>query len=79
MEVEEQKQLYYVKDVKIEANGASLDAKLGYSTDPKNRNIGVVITHPYSLLGGNMENNVVCGVFYYFRRLGFTVLRFNFR
>lgn len=40
--------------------------------------IGVIITHPWGPLGGNMHNNVVNAVAYYFQRLGITTIRFDF-
>lgn len=40
--------------------------------------VGVVVTHPWGLLGGNMFNNVVTAVVLYFQRLGISTLRFNF-
>lgn len=40
---------------------------------------GAVITHPHSLMGGSMTNNVVEALTTVFRDRGFTTLRFNFR
>ncbi len=40
---------------------------------------GVVITHPHSLYGGSMHNNVVEAMVLAYRGAGFTTLRFNFR
>ena len=41
--------------------------------------VGVVVSHPYGPLGGNMHNNVVEAVYDAMRRLGHAVVRFNFR
>jgi alpha/beta superfamily hydrolase len=40
---------------------------------------GVVVTHPHSLMGGTMHNNVVAAVAETFYQKGFATLRFNFR
>ncbi|MBI2856385.1 MAG: dienelactone hydrolase family protein [Chloroflexi bacterium] len=40
---------------------------------------GVVVCHPHSLMGGNMDNNVVMGICHVLARLGIASLRFNFR
>jgi len=40
---------------------------------------GVVITHPHSLYGGNMYNNVVESLVRIYQLAGYTTLRFNFR
>lgn len=40
---------------------------------------GVAITHPHSLYGGNMDNQVVKTLIRAYRRAGFSTLRFNFR
>ncbi len=41
--------------------------------------LGVVVTHPHPLYGGDMGNPVVLAVCRAFRRKGFSTLRFNFR
>lgn len=41
--------------------------------------VGVVVSHPYGPLGGNMHNNVVETVYDAMRHLGHAVVRFNFR
>jgi len=41
--------------------------------------IGVIITHPMPLLGGNLNNNVVMGIFHHFAALGALSCCFNFR
>ncbi|MEM9010705.1 MAG: alpha/beta hydrolase [Pseudomonadota bacterium] len=38
-----------------------------------------IILHPHPQFGGTMNNKVVYNLHYVFHRLGFTVLRFNFR
>ena len=40
---------------------------------------GVVITHPHSLYGGSMHNNVVDSLVRGYQQAGYTTLRFNFR
>ena len=40
---------------------------------------GVVISHPHSLYGGTMHNNVVRAVAHAYQEEGYTTLRFNFR
>lgn len=40
---------------------------------------GVVVTHPHSMMGGSMMNNVVDALVTTFYRNGFSTLRFNFR
>jgi alpha/beta superfamily hydrolase len=40
---------------------------------------GVVVTHPHSLMGGSMMNNVVTALVSAFYHNGFSALRFNFR
>mmetsp|Transcript_10874 Transcript_10874/g.32178 ORF Transcript_10874/g.32178 Transcript_10874/m.32178 type:complete len:331 (+) Transcript_10874:113-1105(+) len=41
--------------------------------------LAVVLTHPWGPLGGNLHNNVVVAASLFFRRLGVTTLRLNFR
>jgi len=38
-----------------------------------------LVLHPHPQFGGTMNNKVVYNLFHVFRRLGFSVLRFNFR
>eukprot|EP00934_Nitzschia_sp_Nitz4_P001049 Nitzschia sp. Nitz4//scaffold126_size65214//44436//45295//NITZ4_006160-RA/size65214-snap-gene-0.53-mRNA-1//1//CDS//3329534701//1049//frame0 len=40
--------------------------------------LAVIVTHPWGPLGGNMDNNVVLGVVFWFQRLQITTLRFDF-
>ncbi len=40
---------------------------------------GVVISHPHSLYGGSMHNNVVESLVRVYQQAGYTTLRFNFR
>jgi hypothetical protein len=46
---------------------------------PGDGTAGVVITHPHSLYGGDMENPVVAAVTRAYGRAGYATLRFNFR
>jgi hypothetical protein len=52
-----------------------------YNTDAYVANLystnGVIVTHPWGVLGGNMHSNVVNAIAYYFQRLGITTIRFN--
>ena len=43
------------------------------------RQIGVVVSHPHPLYGGDMHNNVVAAVCRTYQKIGATTLRFNFR
>jgi len=61
---------------------AILEAELGSgTTDEMNPfyTLGVVVTHPMPMLGGDMRNNVVSAVCNTFRKEGATTVRFNFR
>lgn len=40
--------------------------------------LAVIVTHPWGPFGGNMNNNVVLGVVFWFQRLKVTTLRFDF-
>jgi alpha/beta superfamily hydrolase len=40
--------------------------------------LAVIVTHPWGPLGGNMNNNVVLGIVFWFQRLKVTTLRFDF-
>lgn len=40
--------------------------------------LAVIVTHPWGPLGGNMDNNVVLGVVFWFQRIRVTTLRFDF-
>jgi alpha/beta superfamily hydrolase len=47
---------------------------------PNNPIAGVIISHPYGPLGGNMDNNVVVHLFNYFKEKGnLIVCRYNAR
>jgi alpha/beta superfamily hydrolase len=41
--------------------------------------VGVVVTHPHPLYGGDMENGVVESIVRAYRSKGYSTLRFNFR
>ena len=61
-------------------NKAVLDSYIAWPKDTATHlNVAVIVTHPYSLLGGNMENNVVYSVAHRLAWRGFTTVRFNFR
>ncbi len=57
------------------ADGVLLEALLARSSG----STGVIVTHPHSLYGGNMENPVVESIARIYGDKGFTTLRFNFR
>ena len=40
--------------------------------------LAVIVTHPWGPLGGNMNNNVVLALVFWFQRLRITTLRFDF-
>lgn len=43
-----------------------------------NSNVLVLVTHPWTLLGGNMHNNIVVAAVLYFQKLGMSTVRFDF-
>jgi alpha/beta superfamily hydrolase len=45
----------------------------------RDKDKGVIITHPHPLYGGNMQNNVVGAISLAYQEIGFTTLKFNFR
>ncbi|ETR67143.1 MAG: alpha/beta hydrolase family protein [Candidatus Magnetoglobus multicellularis str. Araruama] len=47
--------------------------------DLQHQTHGIIIMHPHSLMGGNMDNPVVQKAQQIFARKGITTLRFNFR
>jgi len=56
-----------------------LSASIQFSVGHPNSSKAMIFTHPYPILGGNMNNPVVVGLFSYFAAHGYTVVRFNFR
>jgi alpha/beta superfamily hydrolase len=44
----------------------------------QNSRVGVIVTHPWGLLGGDRDNNVVAAACLFFQHLGLTTVRFNF-
>ena len=50
-----------------------------YHPQPKSDAPLAIILHPNPQYGGTMNNRVVYNLHYAFHRMGFTVLRFNFR
>jgi alpha/beta superfamily hydrolase len=72
-----------VEELKLFINstsGASLQSTIAFTRDDnKWSNIGLIFTHPYAPLGGNMDNNVVSYLYHEFALLGYTVAKFNFR
>jgi hypothetical protein len=57
------------------AGPLQLEGLLHQAQGPK----GVVITHPHSLYGGSLYNNVVEALARVYQQHGYTTLRFNFR
>jgi len=61
-------------------NDSELDAKVCYMPNPNDYSrIGIIVTHPYALLGGDLHNNVVIGLCKQLSSYGYTTVRFNFR
>ncbi|MGD9638154.1 MAG: alpha/beta hydrolase [Alphaproteobacteria bacterium] len=60
-------------------NGSEGRLEGRYHHSEKSRAPLAIILHPHPRLGGNMNNKVVYTLFKCFTRLGFSVLRFNFR
>ena len=63
------------KQVFFPSNNVTIEGLLGLM--PGDR--GVAITHPHSLYGGSMHNNVVESLVRVYQQRGYTTLRFNFR
>lgn len=54
-------------------------SKIAYDDHNYNgQGLGVIVTHPWALLGGSMENNIVVAICAYFQQFHITTLRFNF-
>jgi len=57
----------------------SEDYKIEGLLDKQSEDIGVAITHPHPLYGGDMNNFIVDLITRAYQKKGFTTLRFNFR
>lgn len=66
-----------MKEERISFESAGLTIEGLYA--PGDGSKGVVVTHPHSLMGGSMANNVVDAIVSAFHNHGHTTLRFNFR
>jgi len=66
-----------MEEERIFFTGGNVDIEGLYGSNDGRR--GVVVTHPHSLKGGTMMNNVVNALVTTFYRNGFSTLRFNFR
>ncbi|MDY6842731.1 MAG: alpha/beta fold hydrolase [Thermodesulfobacteriota bacterium] len=66
------------KEIVINCGNIELEGILNIG-DGRYKSAGVVIGHPHPQYGGNMHSSVVRSIFNGCSRLGFTVLRFNFR
>lgn len=66
-----------MKEERIFFKSGKLDIEGLYA--PSDGQKGVVITHPHSMMGGSMRNNVVFALVSAFYQNGFSTLRFNFR
>jgi len=64
-----------VERVYFDSDGLSIE---GLLENPAGET-GAVISHPHSLYGGTMHNNVVKAVANAYQEAGYTTLRFNFR
>jgi alpha/beta superfamily hydrolase len=64
-------------DVSFQGPAGRLEAK--YFAQPKPDCPIAVVLHPHPLHGGTMNNKVTYQIFATFVKLGFNVLRFNFR
>lgn len=63
------------EQVFFESGGLKIEGLYAPGDGPK----GAVVTHPHSLMGGSMTNNVVDALVDTFRDHGYATLRFNFR
>jgi len=61
--------------VTFTSDGFEIESRLASGDKP----IGVAVSHPHPLYGGNMHNNVVTAVCRAYQEIGATTLRFNFR
>jgi len=61
--------------VRFSSDGVELEGVLNL----KDMDMGVVVTHPHPLYGGNMSNPVVETIADAYERKGYSTLRFNFR
>ncbi len=62
-------------------SGQSVRAEIFVPTDRAgaNRRVALVCTHPWRVMGGDMNNNVPAFLASTFARLGYTTAKFNFR
>jgi len=60
-------------------NGPAGRIEARYHHEPASDSPIALILHPHPQFGGTMNNRVVYNLHYAFHRMGFTVLRFNFR
>jgi len=63
------------EQITFQSDGLRIEGLLG----PQSGEKAVVITHPHSLYGGTMYNQVVDTLVRTYKNKGFTTLRFNFR
>ncbi len=63
------------KNVRIENGDISLEGVMVDSGSEK----AAIITHPHSLYGGDMHNNIVQSIAGIYSELGYSTLKFNFR
>jgi len=71
----------FAKDPMPELIFAGPDGRLEgrYHAQPKPDAPIAIILHPHPQYGGTMNNRVVYNLHYAFHKIGFTVMRFNFR
>jgi alpha/beta superfamily hydrolase len=63
------------EQITFQSNGLRIEGLVGRQSGER----GVVITHPHSLYGGTMHNQVVETLVRVYQNKGLTTLRFNFR
>ena len=66
------------ENIEIAGSTGTLEGKLFLPRTEGNAP-GVVICHPHSMMGGNMDNNVVLGICSVLVERGYGCLIFNFR
>lgn len=68
-----------VESVQLSAGAHLLEGELAYGAGTHGSLGGVVLAGSHPLLGGNMHNNVVCGLGDGLAECGWATLRFNYR
>jgi len=63
------------EEIRFQSEGHSIEGLL----EKNGGSIGVVISHPHPLYGGDMHNNIVLTIRQAYKKMNGTTLRFNFR